>query len=1186
MEELSEDEWEAVQPVSPFAASARAPALVEVATPAPPAPAPTPAPASAADAHLALRTSAPELLPVPVPVLVPASAPPAQSVVGAIIPRRVVPVVVHSGILHSQRGLYDAPAASLRPRSASPAPVSVFVSAPAPVEHKEVGTNVSPPVSEDSNAGTKKVYNPRAGNCPGCSKRFQQIKKHVVRCQKVCESCKTSVLRHPFGFSEEVTYSVHCQCTCQTSSDDVTLLQVARTLVPKEVAMEVGEASSEDVTLVQMARTLLQKKSSEKCKEVNGETSNERRPGIESPASSDSEVHYARKRKVPPACDAAQGQGKGTTQTQNRQQTASQKRKRAVSSTSASSETVPPQRKSLICTDSDTTVITSDSDSSTQPHKKMRKTAQKPSKKAAKKAPPKRTKRTLPDSSSGSDAEAETSEGSDHVSTPQEGDKGTTQTQQRQRTASQKRKRAVSSTSASSETVPPQRKSLICTDSDTTVITSDSDSSAQPHKKMRKTAQKPSKKAAKKCTKKAAKKAPPKRTKRTLPDSSSGSDAEEAETSEGSDHVSTPQEGDKGTTQTQQRQQTASQKRKRAVSSTSASSETVPPQRKSLICTDSDTTVITSDSDSSAQPHKKMRKTAQKPSKKAAKKCTKKAAKKAPPKRTKRTLPDSSSGSDAEAETSEGSDHVSTPQEGSDSDLITASRKARKPAKAAQKTQSEAYSEVQTTKKACAWADSESEEDAQKTQSKAYSKVQTNKKASAWADSESEEDAQKTQSKAYSEVQTTKKACAWVDSESEEDAQNWAATPTETRAAHKVKRTGKGQASAVRSAHRIPADGQKQDPITCEALVVGELVTICSPDGSQELSYNIKTLRRIAEDKGGWKQPPHFSEPMCLDLVAFIAQLAPHLAGPLGKKKRAPTDALTSLDRDLMQELVHEDASTHRHHANYESALERFAGGKLSRRELYFCPFCWEHALPYARSWKRTFVEPKNSRNSVSTNLDDSTAEEEATPPIDEDMSSVAYTGGNSDDGFLIDDEEDEESSVPSKDTSKKSSDTVMREKEGSGEEDEEGEEALNASDEERWKHEVNGLLNPLTVVWDLVGGRAGIVNIGVNDDYSVRDTLCSLIFVSGADVRKHVIRHHGGTHFEQTDTLRDQITRYITDGNNRLQSQPWFSSWKHKLKTSNHAFWKIGSRFNVFRYNTLLDVVTRHHESAITNKV
>eukprot|EP00727_Mastigamoeba_balamuthi_P001186 m51a1_g11064 hypothetical protein (435) ;mRNA; r:535272-537124 len=123
---------------------------------------------------------------------------------------------------------------------------------------------------------------------------------------------------------------------------------------------------------------------------------------------------------------------------------------------------------------------------------------------------------------------------------------------------------------------------------------------------------------------------------------------------------------------------------------------------------------------------------------------------------------------------------------------------------------------------------------------------------------------------------------------------------------------------------------QNLDPVTLELLHPEHPrhPFVVSPDGSATICYNESTLRRIAEDRGMWMQPPHFREPMDPDLV----RKCEGLGGPLGpaRPSRFP---LEDADGNL---------GAFWYSSRFDWLLERFSG-PVHEGDVYVCPYCYDY---------------------------------------------------------------------------------------------------------------------------------------------------------------------------------------------------------------------------------------------------
>lgn len=123
------------------------------------------------------------------------------------------------------------------------------------------------------------------------------------------------------------------------------------------------------------------------------------------------------------------------------------------------------------------------------------------------------------------------------------------------------------------------------------------------------------------------------------------------------------------------------------------------------------------------------------------------------------------------------------------------------------------------------------------------------------------------------------------------------------------------------------------DAITAEPLRPNHFVEVLSPDRTLRLFYNTSTLIRIAEDRGGFMQPPHFREPMSNLLRTRIEKIE-------GKKfhfESTSTFHPAYENEDLGGVLIH-----HRH-VYFDQIMEEFY--LLNPTEVYVCPVCFEHYI-------------------------------------------------------------------------------------------------------------------------------------------------------------------------------------------------------------------------------------------------
>ncbi|EPY30828.1 hypothetical protein STCU_03872 [Strigomonas culicis] len=122
---------------------------------------------------------------------------------------------------------------------------------------------------------------------------------------------------------------------------------------------------------------------------------------------------------------------------------------------------------------------------------------------------------------------------------------------------------------------------------------------------------------------------------------------------------------------------------------------------------------------------------------------------------------------------------------------------------------------------------------------------------------------------------------------------------------------------------------ERIDAVTCEPLKPGKFIEVVSPDGTLKLFYNTSTLVRVATDKGGFLQPPHFREPMLPSLVKQIEEIE-------GKKFTfEQTTALNFIDD------TEEGGTVHHQHQYFEDIMDEFY--ILNRAQVYVCPVCYGH---------------------------------------------------------------------------------------------------------------------------------------------------------------------------------------------------------------------------------------------------
>ncbi|CCW68022.1 unnamed protein product [Phytomonas sp. Hart1] len=139
------------------------------------------------------------------------------------------------------------------------------------------------------------------------------------------------------------------------------------------------------------------------------------------------------------------------------------------------------------------------------------------------------------------------------------------------------------------------------------------------------------------------------------------------------------------------------------------------------------------------------------------------------------------------------------------------------------------------------------------------------------------------------------------------------------------------------------AADEKIDAVTSEPLIPNKYLEVVSPDGSLRLFYNVDTLIRIAVDKGGFMQPPHFREPM-------EKQLREKIEAMEGKKfqfeARGVLVPSVEFDEEFGSAVIHR-------HVYFEQIVDEFYS--LSPAEVYVCPDCFEyyvntHYIPFMSS--------------------------------------------------------------------------------------------------------------------------------------------------------------------------------------------------------------------------------------------
>lgn len=123
-------------------------------------------------------------------------------------------------------------------------------------------------------------------------------------------------------------------------------------------------------------------------------------------------------------------------------------------------------------------------------------------------------------------------------------------------------------------------------------------------------------------------------------------------------------------------------------------------------------------------------------------------------------------------------------------------------------------------------------------------------------------------------------------------------------------------------------EGEKIDALTAEPLNPGKYIKIYSPDGSLVLYYNTSSLIKVAEFKGELMQPPHFMEPMSLELISEIERI----------------EGKSFVFKNELRNLLSEDSFPVSHRrANLEEVVEDFY--LLNPADVFVCPLCYAHYL-------------------------------------------------------------------------------------------------------------------------------------------------------------------------------------------------------------------------------------------------
>jgi hypothetical protein len=151
---------------------------------------------------------------------------------------------------------------------------------------------------------------------------------------------------------------------------------------------------------------------------------------------------------------------------------------------------------------------------------------------------------------------------------------------------------------------------------------------------------------------------------------------------------------------------------------------------------------------------------------------------------------------------------------------------------------------------------------------------------------------------------------------------------------------------------------ERIDAVTAEPLVPNKFIEVTSPDQTLRLFYNTSTLIRIAVDKGGFMQPPHFREPMSNTLRKRIEEMEGKKFHFESHNSVMPTDeagegnGITVLHR----------------HVYFDQIMDEFY--LLNPAEVYVCPICYEHYmttryLPAQRATHRTVRHLRNGKTVI-----------------------------------------------------------------------------------------------------------------------------------------------------------------------------------------------------------------------------
>eukprot|EP01060_Flectonema_neradi_P038763 TRINITY_DN824_c1_g5_i1.p1 TRINITY_DN824_c1_g5~~TRINITY_DN824_c1_g5_i1.p1 ORF type:complete len:573 (+),score=97.85 TRINITY_DN824_c1_g5_i1:149-1867(+) len=401
---------------------------------------------------------------------------------------------------------------------------------------------------------------------------------------------------------------------------------------------------------------------------------------------------------------------------------------------------------------------------------------------------------------------------------------------------------------------------------------------------------------------------------------------------------------------------------------------------------------------------------------------------------------------------------------------------------------------------------------------------------------------------------------------------------------------------------RQPAKNQKEDPVTLMPLTRDKTITIISPDGGSRLTYNIATLLTVAKTNGRWLMPPHFREDMDDALFGLIQEISPSMANTRLPKKSQNSGEDAHLSDDLIEELhqLELEANTNVNHNQHLNLLSAFnLGYNVSRKNIYFCPHCWDEAIDDARGpqddlgmAKPRFLRKADDKDGKENG--DSDAGSEFNSEISEKRNSLDGSQTRVQSVINVDENgtesaEEEEEAESSETSSSSSSSSSSSDLSMSGhlnmdvfEQKKQKLERRRAREENR-KSKNKPVLNEqeeyesmtMSERREVYGPKDTLSSLWKVDDRI--ETWRNILFSTAQKARAHLKKHHGGTS-PVVETLRDKITRYIEHRNQRFMNSPWFDESKltHQqiLAPSNHAYWFWFARYNVMRYNTILQAV------------